>query len=110
MKKQKVISKKGTKRWIILIAVVLIITLLFDVFMVGNIGYVAKWIQCGRQPVVVHSNAFLSVGERKEFAVWEHPGFFDVKGVFIPFVDSSLFCNVNEFKSSVSSNVPIQYK
>ena len=111
MEKQKVKTKKNIKRRVVLITAILIVVLLFDVFMVGNVNYAVKWIQCGRRPVVVNLSTGVRFGaEPSVVTIRENPGFFDAKDVPFPFIDSTLYCSVDEAKASISSNVQIQYK
>lgn len=111
MEKQKVKTNKNTKRWAIVISVFLILGMLFDIFMVGNLGYAVKWVECGQRPVVVRSSTgFLSTGQQMEVLIIEKPGFFDLKDILVPFVDSAIYCDVNQAKASVSGINQVEYK
>ncbi len=111
MEKQKVANNKSRRRWLIVILIIIVLGLLFDIFMVGNIGYAVKWVECGQRPVVVRLSTGIRFGaEPIDVTVIEKPGFFDIKDVFSPLVDSKLYCNTEEAKASVSGFNQVEYK
>lgn len=76
---------------------VVCVVLVVEVLFFGNIVYGAKWVTCGRQPVVlVDTTPFVSFGAPIRTAtIITHPGFFEEKHSIIP-DGRKLFCTLDE--------------
>lgn len=110
MQKQNIKTGKRSKRLVIIISIIIVVILMIDIFMIGNVGYVVKWVECGRQPVVVHSTASYFHSQQREVTIIESPGALDIKGVPIPFIDSTLYCSLDEAGATVSTGTIVHYK
>lgn len=97
MQKQKVNVNKSGKRWVIIVSVVVILALLTDIFMIGNIAYLVKWAQCGSRPVVAGKTFSVGFGAAPEHVlIRENPGLFEAKQQ----ISGGFYCTIDQAKTA----------
>lgn len=111
MQKQKTVGKG--KRWTIAVIVVVILAVLIDVFMVGNIAYLTKWAQCGSKPIVA-GEVSLIVGNPTaptKYFIKNNPNMIDDIKV-PPSLGRTvgLYCTLEAAKDALPSGVNVEYR
>lgn len=111
MTKHQKNRKYSLKKWTIGSVTMIVLLILFDVFMTGNITYIFKWRECGQQPVVIRHPWSIGFGASpQKTEVLQHPSFFDEKSPLFNVANTSLLCSLDEAKQKYGGSPHLDLK